>query len=133
MISGYDHVAITVADLDVSVPFYEKVLGAEVLHTHEIDGRVIVKGIRIGRAAMNMHQAGNGVDLVATTPLPGSQDLCFRWEGTVEEAKAQLEGNGVAVIEGPAQRISSDGRPASSVYFRDPDGNLLELLAVTEA
>ncbi len=130
MISGYDHVAITVADLDVSIPFYERVLGAKVHHTHEIDGRVIVKGIRIGRAAMNMHQAGNGVDLVARTPLPGSQDLCFRWEGTVEEAKAQLEAAGVEVIEGPSPRNASDDSPASSVYFRDPDGNLLELLAL---
>jgi catechol 2,3-dioxygenase-like lactoylglutathione lyase family enzyme len=131
MISGYDHVAITVADLDVSVPFYEKVLGAEVDETHEMNGKVIVKRIKIGDALMNMHQQGNGVDLVAMTPLPGSQDLCFRWQGTVEEAKARLESHGVAVIEGPAPRVSSDGRPAQSVYFRDPDGNLLELLAVT--
>jgi catechol 2,3-dioxygenase-like lactoylglutathione lyase family enzyme len=133
MISGYDHVAVTVADIDASVAFYERVLGARVEETHAIDGRVIVKRMAIGQALMNVHQQGNGVDLVARTPLPGSQDLCFRWQGTVEGAKRQLEESGVEVIEGPAPRTSSDGRPAQSVYFRDPDGNLLELLAVTKA
>jgi catechol 2,3-dioxygenase-like lactoylglutathione lyase family enzyme len=131
MISGYDHVAITVADMDASIAFYEKVLGARVEETHAIDGRVIVKRMAIGDALMNVHQQGNGVDLVARAPLPGSQDLCFRWEGTIEEAKEQLESNGIEVIEGPAPRTSSDGRAAQSVYFRDLDGNLLELMAVT--
>ena len=131
MISGFDHVAITVADLDASIHFYEKVLGAEVEETYAIAGRVIVKRVKIGGAMFNIHQQGNGVDLVARLPTPGSEDLCFRWAGTVGEAQARLEDNGVEVIEGPAPRVSSAGRPAQSVYFRDPDGNLLELLAVT--
>jgi len=131
MISGFDHVAITVADLDASIAFYERVLGAVVEESYEVGGRVIVKRVKIGGAMFNVHQQHNGVDLVARLPTPGSQDLCFRWEGTVEQAQARLEKNGVPIIEGPAPRDSSDGRPALSVYFRDPDGNLLELLAVT--
>lgn len=131
MISGFDHIAITVADLDVSITFYERVLGAVVEESYEVDGRVIVKRVKIGGAMFNVHQQGNGVDLVARLPMPGSQDLCFRWEGTIKEAQARLEEAGVPVIEGPAPRFASDGRPAQSVYFRDPDGNLLELLAVT--
>jgi len=132
VISGFDHVAITVADIDASIRFYERVLGARVEETYEVGGKVIVKRVAVGGALFNVHQQGNGVDLVALTPLPGSEDLCFRWDGTIEEAQRQLEESGVAIIEGPAPRISSDGRQASSVYFRDPDGNLLELLAVTE-
>jgi len=131
VISGFDHVAITVADIDASILFYETVLGAEVEETYEVDGKVIVKRVAIGGAMFNVHKQGNGVDLVARNPLPGSEDLCFRWGGTIDQAKQQLESNGVEIIEGPAPRVSSDGRPASSVYFRDPDGNLLELLAVT--
>ncbi len=131
MISGFDHVAITVADIDASIRFYEDVLGAKVEETYEVGGKIIVKRVAIGGALFNIHRQGNGVDLVARTPLPGSQDLCFRWAGTIDEAKHQLESNGVEIIEGPAPRTSSDGRPANSVYFRDPDGNLLELLAVT--
>lgn len=131
MISGFDHVAITVADIDASIAFYEKVLGAKVEETYEIDGKVIVKRVKIGGALFNVHQQGNGVDLVARAPLPGSEDLCFRWEGTIEQAQKQLESNGVEVIEGPAPRTTSDGRESQSVYFRDVDGNLLELMAVT--
>ncbi|MDG2003946.1 MAG: VOC family protein [Novosphingobium sp.] len=131
MISGFDHVAITVADIDASIDFYERVLGAKVEETYEVGGKVIVKRVALGGALFNVHKQNNGVDLVANTPLPGSQDLCFRWGGTIEQAKQQLESNSVEIIEGPAPRKSSDGRDALSVYFRDPDGNLLELLAVT--
>ena len=129
MIRGIDHVAITVADLDATCRFYADTLDARVEETYEIDGRVIVKRVAIGQAILNVHQQGNGVDLVARQPLPGSTDICFRWGGDIAAAKQLLESRGVEIIEGPAPRVSADGKPASSVYFRDPDGNLVELLA----
>jgi catechol 2,3-dioxygenase-like lactoylglutathione lyase family enzyme len=67
----------------------------------------------------------------AVAPTPGSADLCLRWEGTIAEAVAQLTAAGVAVELGPVGRPASDGTRGESVYFRDPDGNLLELLTVT--
>jgi catechol 2,3-dioxygenase-like lactoylglutathione lyase family enzyme len=129
MIRGIDHVAITVADLDATCAFYAHVLGAVVEEAYEIDGRIGVKRVAFGQAILNIHQQGNGVDLVARQPLPGSVDICFRWAGDVAAAKEMLESRGVTVIVGPVPRTSADGLPGNSVYFRDPDGNLVELLA----
>ena len=129
MISGIDHVAITVADLDATCAFYARVLGAKIEEAYEIGGRIAVKRVAFGQAILNIHQQGNGVDLVARQPLPGSTDICFRWAGDAAAAKAMLESRGVAVIEGPVPRTSADGLPATSVYFRDLDGNLVELIA----
>ena len=129
MIRGIDHVAITVADLDATCRFYAHVLDARIEESYEIGGRLVVRRVAIGKAILNIHQQGNGVDLVARQPLPGSTDICFRWDGTIEEARQRLESRDVAIIEGPVERISADAKPASSVYFRDPDGNLVELLA----
>ena len=128
MIRGIDHVAITVADLDAICAFYERVLGARVEETYEIGGRIAVKRVAFGQAILNIHQQGNGVDLVARQPTPGSVDICFRWHGGIDAARALLESRGVTVIEGPVARTSADGITGSSVYFRDPDGNLVELL-----
>jgi hypothetical protein len=61
---------------------------------------VLVRSINIGGAAMNIHQRGNGIWLVARQPTPGSADFCFRWAGTAEDAEAYLRAKGVEVIEG---------------------------------
>ena len=68
--------------------------------------------------------------LLAGTPVPGSEDFCFRWEGPIEEAIELLDRHNVRIVEGPAFRIASNGAKATSVYFNDPDGNLVELLTV---
>jgi catechol 2,3-dioxygenase-like lactoylglutathione lyase family enzyme len=60
--------------------------------------------------------------------VPGNSDLCFRWEGTAEEATAHLRRHGVAVELGPVERQGTAG-PGRSVYFRDPDGSLLEFIS----
>lgn len=129
MIRGIDHVAITVADLDAACAFYARVLGASVEEEYEIGGRIAVKRVAFGQAILNIHQQGNGVDLVARQPMPGSVDICFRWQGDIAVAQVQLESRGVTVIEGPVARTTADGISAYSVYFRDPDGNLIELMA----
>lgn len=129
MIRGIDHVAITVADLDATCRFYERALGARIEETYEVDGRVVVRRVAVGDAVLNIHQQGNGIALVARHPLPGSADLCFRWAGPITEARRLLESEEVAIVEGPVPRQSADGLPATSIYFHDPDGNLIELLA----
>jgi catechol 2,3-dioxygenase-like lactoylglutathione lyase family enzyme len=58
---------------------------------------------------------------------PGDSDVCFRWEGTIEEAVAHLELHGVAVELGPVERHGALGE-GTSVYFRDPDGSLMEFI-----
>lgn len=132
MIQGLDHIAITVADLDATCAFYERVLGARVLETYRIYDTIIVRRVAVGGAILNVHQEGNGVELVAHHPLPGSADICFRWAGPVASARRLLEDNKVEIIEGPVPRTCADGTPGSSVYFRDPDGNLLELMGQPE-
>jgi catechol 2,3-dioxygenase-like lactoylglutathione lyase family enzyme len=70
------------------------------------------------------------VDLIAACPIPGAADVCLRWGGSAESAAARLTQAGVAIVAGPSPRTNSAGQPSQSVYFRDPDGNLVELMAL---
>jgi catechol 2,3-dioxygenase-like lactoylglutathione lyase family enzyme len=119
-----DHCVIAVSDWERSTNFYRDVLGAEVVD--HPDGRV---AYRFGDQQLNVH--GPGLDigtLVASMPVaPGGSDLCFAWSGTVEEAMAHLRNHQVLVEEGPVARSGGRGL-GTSIYFRDPDGSLLELI-----
>jgi catechol 2,3-dioxygenase-like lactoylglutathione lyase family enzyme len=131
-VAGFDHVAITVADVDKTIDFYQRVLGAELLYEDVWrTGKMPVAIIAVGAHRLSLHAAAAPGSPRALAPTPGSADLCFRWEGTIAEAVAQLESRGVHVEEGPVPRPASNGERGESVYFRDPDGNLLELLTIT--
>ena len=127
---GIDHVAITVADLEATWAFYDRLFGTRILNDYAPEGRPAVRVFIVGGAArLSVHQAGNGVDLVADKPTPGSADICFRWGGTIAEAVVHLGAHDVAIVDGPSPRQTADGLPAHSVYFRDPNRNLIELMA----
>ena len=127
---GIDHVAITVADLEITWAFYERLFGTRILRDYAPGGKPAVRVFIVGGAArLSVHQAGNGVDLVADRPTPGSADICFRWGGSIAEAAAHLAAHRVTIVDGPSPRETADGLPAHSVYFRDPDRNLIELMA----
>jgi len=128
-VAGIDHVAITVSDVEATCAFYRELFGARTVLDYAQDGKTLVRQIAIGDAQLSIHQAGNGISLVAKRPTVGAVDLCLRWNGRIEEAVALLRGRGLEIIEGPAPRRTADGLPGQSVYFRDPDGNLLELMA----
>jgi catechol 2,3-dioxygenase-like lactoylglutathione lyase family enzyme len=129
-ITGFDHLAITVADVERTFTWYRDVLGAGVLYEQEWRaGTIPVVSLQIGDNRINVHAAGAPAAPHAEAPTPGSADLCFRWIGTVDAAQRLLAASGVDVVEGPVPRTSADGVRGQSVYFRDPDGNLLELLA----
>jgi catechol 2,3-dioxygenase-like lactoylglutathione lyase family enzyme len=131
-VRGFDHVAITVADVDASIRWYERVLGAEpIMEEHWRDGSMPVALIQIGANRMSLHPAAAPAAPHAVKPTPGSADLCFRWDGPIAAAVARLERCGVVVEEGPVPRPAANGERGQSVYFRDPDGNLLELLTLT--
>jgi len=131
-ISGFDHLAITCNDVDASISFYERVLGAELLLADLWrDGKMPVAIMQIGANRLSLHQAAAPASPHAHAPTPGSVDLCFRWEGPITAAVDHLASEGVAVIEGPVGRPASNGERGMSVYFRDLDGNLLELLTIT--
>jgi catechol 2,3-dioxygenase-like lactoylglutathione lyase family enzyme len=131
--AGFDHVAITVADVEATLSWYERLLGARRLH-HELylSGQMPIALLQVGANRISVHDAAAPALPGARRPTVGSQDLCFRWDGSVESALAAVEGAGLEVVLGPVERPTSDGRPGASVYTRDPDGNLVELLAPTD-
>jgi len=132
-VHGFDHVAITVADVATTLAWYERVLGAEALHRDLWEaGRLPVALLQVGVSRLSVHPAARPAAPHARLPTPGSADLCFRFAGPVAEILGRLGDAGVDVVEGPVARPASDGRRGTSVYFRDPDGNLLELLTVDE-
>lgn len=118
-----DHVVIAVTDFDRSGAFYREVLGAEIV---EIDGRV---AYRIDGRQLNVHGPGTRPAMVARIPVaPGNSDLCFEWDGPIDAAVEHLRKQGVRVEAGPMTRGGAKGR-GTSVYFRDPDGTLLEFIS----
>jgi catechol 2,3-dioxygenase-like lactoylglutathione lyase family enzyme/nucleoside 2-deoxyribosyltransferase len=120
-----DHSVIAVSDWNVSNRFYRDVIGAELVPAGA--GRV---AYRLGDTQLNVH--GPGVDIsgnVARFPVrPGNSDLCFLWPGPIAEAITHLDRHSVEVETGPVERLGARGRGVS-VYFRDPDGSLLEFIA----
>jgi catechol 2,3-dioxygenase-like lactoylglutathione lyase family enzyme len=128
-IKGIDHVALPFRDLDAATTYYDQLFGVTVVTNYIVDGRPLVRQVLMGQALLSMHQLGNGLDLVAAAPTPGSADLCLRWNAPIMTALACLAEFGVAVVEGPSPRTYSDGRASTSIYFRDLDGNLIELMA----
>jgi catechol 2,3-dioxygenase-like lactoylglutathione lyase family enzyme len=84
---------------------------------------------RFGDQQLNVHGPGMEPHPVAARPgPPGGADLCLVWEGAIEQAAAHLEAHGVEIEEGPVTRYGGRGQ-GTSVYFRDPDGSLLELIS----
>jgi catechol 2,3-dioxygenase-like lactoylglutathione lyase family enzyme len=118
-----DHVVIAVTDRARADAFYRDVLGADVV---ERDGRAFY---RVGEQQLNVHAAGVSPAAVARIPVvPGGSDLCFEWPGPIADAVAHLGRMGVAIETGPLLRQGARGQ-GTSVYFRDPDGSLLELIS----
>ncbi len=120
-VNRIDHLVLTVADIANTVRFYETVLGMRKI---DFAGGRIALGF--GRQKINLHQLGAEFEPHAGRVQAGSADLCFIVDDPLDEALAQLAGLGVEVIEGPVARTGAEG-PLRSLYFRDPDGNLIEI------
>ena len=122
-----DHCVIHVSDWERSNAFYRDVLGAEVIPRGGGPAAVY----RFGDTQLNVHGPGVAPAAVARIPVPpGGSDLCFEWEGTIDGAVAHLKRHGVAIDCGPQTGFGAKGL-GDSVYFRDPDGTLLEFIAYT--
>jgi catechol 2,3-dioxygenase-like lactoylglutathione lyase family enzyme len=118
-----DHCVIHVSDWERSNRFYAAVLGAELVRVGQ------GWAYRFGAAQLNVHGPGLSPEPVARIPVPpGGSDLCFTWPGKAEDATAHLARQGVEIELGPVERHGAQGA-GTSVYFRDPDGSLLEFIA----
>jgi catechol 2,3-dioxygenase-like lactoylglutathione lyase family enzyme len=122
-----DHCVIHVSDWERSNAFYRDVLGAELVP------RGAGWAYRFGDEQLNLHGPGVEASPVARLPVqPGNSDLCFEWPGMIGEAREHLERNGVEIELGPVERFGARGT-GTSLYFRDPDGSLLEFVSYPEA
>jgi catechol 2,3-dioxygenase-like lactoylglutathione lyase family enzyme len=121
MITHLDHFVLTVKDIPRSVAFYTKVLGmTEVVFGA---GRT---ALSFGHQKINLHEQGKEFDPKAAHPTPGSADVCFISDTSIDSIISTLEIHGIEIVEGPVSRTGACG-PILSVYFRDPDGNLVEI------
>ncbi len=115
-----DHFVLTVASISRTVAFYRDMLGMTPVTFGE--GRT---ALEFGPHKINLHEAGAEFQPHARNPAPGSADICLIVED-VAAAQAHLDSQGVDVFEGPVPRSGAQGA-ITSIYFRDPDGNLIEL------
>ena len=121
MITVLDHLVLTVADLDAAIRFYVDGLGMR-LETFGEERRAL----HFGDQKINLHVAGKEFEPKALHPTPGSADLCFLTDQPLAELIDGLAVLGHPVILGPVERSGATG-PITSIYTRDPDGNLIEI------
>ena len=125
-IQRIDHLVLTVRDIDASCAFYTMVLGMQ-----EVSFGTGRKAVAFGDQKINFHQAGKEFEPKALRPTPGSGDLCFTTNRSMQEIIAHLQNCGVEIIEGPVNRTGATGSMLS-VYIRDPDQNLIEIATYSE-
>lgn len=116
-----DHLVLTVADIAATCAFYQTVLGMRVEQFG--DGRT---ALHFGQQKINLHQRGHEFEPAAAAPTPGSADLCLLTASPLEEVQHHLAACAVTIIAGPVTRTGAQG-PMTSLYIRDPDGNLVEI------
>lgn len=120
-----DHLVLTVSDIDASARFYCDVLGMVREDFHGADGTARV-AVSFGSQKINLHAVGHEFDPCAIRPTAGSADLCFLSEVPLVRWQAHLAEHGVPILDGPVARTGATG-PITSIYVRDPDGNLIEV------
>jgi catechol 2,3-dioxygenase-like lactoylglutathione lyase family enzyme len=119
----FDHCVVHVSDWERSNAFYRDVIGVALIPRN---GRW---AYRFENAQLNLHGPGVDAQPLAKIPVPpGGSDLCFEWSGSINEAVDHLKAQGVSIELGPVHRSGARG-DGVSIYFRDPDGSLLEFIS----
>ena len=118
MISHIDHLVLTVGDIEASVAFYRRAL--LVTDSTFANGR---RALHFGTQKINLQVLGMEKRNRAAV---GSGDLCLITTWPLADVVAHLHGEGIEIIEGPVAKTGAIG-PMTSVYFNDPDGNLIEI------
>ena len=124
-VRGFDHVALPMQNTEAMLAFYRG-LGLHVSETAN------AASVYIGDQMVNFHRPTLWQNATLTLRAPSAKppcgDLCFVWEGTPASLKVMLDRAGAKAVEGPVDRQGGRRRTGSSVYVRDPDGNLLEFI-----
>jgi catechol 2,3-dioxygenase-like lactoylglutathione lyase family enzyme len=121
-----DHIVLTVEDIDRTCDFYTRVLGMTVESFTPTANSVKRVALHFGLNKINLHKRGSEFQPHARAPGAGTGDFCMITATPIEQAAAHIRSCGVTIEEGPVKRTGAKG-PIVSIYFRDPDGNLLEL------
>ncbi|MEM7319869.1 MAG: VOC family protein [Pseudomonadota bacterium] len=119
-ITRFDHIVLCVADVDTTLEFYQRILGLEA--REERPGKW---SLHFGTSKISLQNATSAPTLAKGT-VPGSGNFCLITELPIADIVDRLETNRIEIIEGPAEKIGATGT-LMSVYFRDPDGNLVEV------
>lgn len=126
-IESIDHIVFTVSDISRTCRFYTQILGME-----EVTFLNSRKALIFGNQKINLHLKGHEFDPKAKRPTPGSADICFIVETSLREVINRMTKYGIPIEEGPVDRTGAQGA-LTSIYIRDPDGNLIELSNIKEA
>jgi catechol 2,3-dioxygenase-like lactoylglutathione lyase family enzyme len=121
MLASVDHIVLSTHDLDRCLDFYTRVLGMTLERYGQ--GRI---ALIFGPHKFNVHPPGFDASIKARVPTPGSLDLCFLADRPLEDVVARLTACEVPIEEGPVERTGARFA-ITSVYVRDPDGNLIEI------
>jgi catechol 2,3-dioxygenase-like lactoylglutathione lyase family enzyme len=116
----FDHVVLTVANIEATEDFYTEVLGMEIIHR---EGR---HALAFGVQKINLHQRGHEIEPHASHPTAGSADLCFVTEAPLQEVIDYITAMRVRIELGPVELEGALGK-MQSIYLRDPDRNLVEI------
>lgn len=120
-IKNIDHIVLTVTDIDKTIEFYTEILGFEVVTFGDN-----IKALTFGNQKINLHQKGREFEPKAEHPTAGSADLCFISNTDIYDVLEELKQKNIEIIEGIVDRTGALGK-IKSVYFRDPDLNLIEV------
>ena len=122
VIDRLDHLVLTVADVEATCAFYQRVLGMRPVSFGA--GR---RALAFGQQKINLHPAGRELEPKARRPTPGSGDLCLIAATPIADVEAHLRACGIELLEGGVTERTGATGPIASLYFRDPDGNLVEV------
>lgn len=126
-IDHIDHIVLTVNDIGTSCRFYSRILGMKIIMFGENR-----KALSFGNQKINLHETGKEFEPGAANPTPGSADLCLVTQTPLKDVIDHLQKENVAILEGPVTRTGAMGS-IISVYFRDPDKNLIEVSCYQDA
>lgn len=131
LVDCIDHLVLTVRDIEQTADFYERALGLARERFRSPDGEVR-HALRFGSQKINLQDRATATPTKAQTPTFGAGDFCLIAAAPLGAVIAHLAAQGIALLAGPVARTGALG-PLRSIYFRDPDGNLVEVAEYVEA